>query len=283
MITQSTWNRDYEVVRAGVVALLQEEGTNPKGLENQIKAISEAYMVPLKAQWLKVSPKNVKTFLVKYQDSTQSTMVLLERWTTLSLIKAYRKVHLSPKTKKVLVGIDRYQEFILDVIGGKYLSTLVEKSTKVDNSKTNSFTNMFINKVDKPLDTKVSKTDKVATKVAKPKAKPLAKAKPKAKPKSKDLVNAFSQYDQDLGITRRVIPTKSGNGNWTEVFMNEYLKDRALVRVISDDKEFFGRFLYIRSSKVQKTQFFRIVTKSARFIDIPVNKIDCVLEFDPIQ
>ncbi len=260
MNTSTSFQRDYKVVEQAVVSQLTNEGTNPKGLEKDIANITIGYMVAIKSQWLKVNPKNVVSFLAKYQPSTIIAMQLLEKHSFDSLVKTYRQVNLSPKTKKVLCGLERYSDFIDKVNKGSI--SLVVKTTK--QPKVNALMSAF-------LEPKPKKA------LSKPKAKPKAKAK------SKDLVNAFSEYDQDLGITRRVIATKSGNGQWTEVFMNEYLKDRALVRVVSDNKTFFGRFLYIRSSKVQKTQFFRIVTKSAKFIDIPVNKIDCVLEFEPIQ
>jgi len=264
MFNKASFSRDYEVVKHGVVKLLQSEGTNPKGLEQEISNIAMASMVPLKAQWLKVSPKNALTFLVKYQVEIKSTMVLLESYTFDSLVKTYRRVNLSPTTKKVLCGIDRYQDFVNQAIEGKLQLVSNKKQDQVLQS--NTFTQTIGLKKET---TKVVSKPKVATKVA--------------TPKNKFLDQAISSYDSSLGITRRVIETKSGNGQWTEIFKNEYLKDRALVKVLSNDKQFHGRYLYIKSTKGSKKQFFRIVTKSAKFIDVPINDSFAVFEYEPIQ
>jgi hypothetical protein len=201
-------------------------------------------------------------------------MVLLESYTFDSLVKTYRRVNLSPTTKKVLCGIDRYQDFVNQAIEGKLQLVSNKKQDQVLQS--NTFTQTIGLKKET---TKVVSKPKVATKVV---SKPKVATKV-ATPKNKFLDQAISSYDSSLGITRRVIETKSGNGQWTEIFKNEYLKDRALVKVLSNDKQFHGRYLYIKSTKGSKKQFFRIVTKSAKFIDVPINDSFAVFEYEPIQ
>ena len=268
MISES-FQRDYKVVKQGVVSLLTNEGTNPEGLEQQIENISMAYMVGLKAQWLKVSPKNVATFLTKYQEVSTIAMQLLEKHDFVSLVKTYRKVNLSPKTKKVLCGIDRYQDFVNKVNDGTYKVVSIDTKPK-PKKQVNSFTNAFINP-----QPKVVKASKVAKQ---PKAKVVKQPKPKAKALEGETI-----YDSSVGLNRFEVATKSGNGKWVQVFKDEYLKDRALVRVVKDNnKSLFGRFLYIKSRKGKKEQFFRIVTKSAKFVDININDISMVLEFEPV-
>lgn len=271
MNTSTSFQRDYEVVKQGVISQLTNEGTDPKGLEQEVNNISLAYMVGLKAQWLKVNAKNVTTFLEKYQEPTVIAMQLLEKYDFVSLVKTYRAINLSPKTKKVLCGIDRYQDFINSVNVGKY--QVVSKETKAPKPQVNAFTNAFI------------KQPKVAKPQVVKQPKQVSKAKPKKDPKQEEftLVNKHQTiYDSSVGRNRFVVPTKSGNGQWTQVFKEEYLEDRALVHVMTkDNRSIFGRFLYIKSSTTnKKLQFFRIVTKSARFVDIPLKNIDLVLEYE---
>lgn len=279
MNTSTIFQRDYEVVKQGVISQLTNEGTDPKGLEQEVNNISLAYMVGLKAQWLKVNAKNVTTFLEKYQEPTVIAMQLLEKYDFVSLVKTYRAINLSPKTKKVLCGIERYQDFINSVNNGKY--QVVSKETKAPKPQVNAFTNAFIKqpKVVKPQVVEQPKQ------VSKPKPKPKAKAKKEQKQDEFTKVKEHQTiYDSSVGRNRFVVPTKSGNGQWTQVFKEEYLEDRALVHVMTkDNRSIFGRFLYIKSSKDnQKLHFFRIVTKSARFIDIPLKNIDLVLEYEAL-
>lgn len=267
MNTSTSFQRDYEVVKHGVISQLTNEGTDPKGLEQEVNNITMGYMVGLKAQWLKVNAKNVNTFLEKYQEPTVIAMQLLEKYDFVSLVKTYRSINLSPKTKKVLCGIDRYQDFINKVNKGVIM--LVAKATNKPKANAlakpkKAFTNAFIQ-------------------VQKPKPKPKAKAKKEPKQDEFTKVKEHQTiYDSSVGRNRFVVPTKSGNGQWTQVFKEEYLEDRALVHVMTkDNRSIFGRFLYIKSSKDnKKLQFFRIVTKSARFIDIPLKNIDLVLEYE---
>ena len=271
MNTSTSFQRDYKVVKQGVISQLTNEGTDPKGLEAQIDAIALGYMVSVKSQWLKINAKNVHTFLEKYQEVTVIAMQLLEKHDFLSLVKTYRQVNLSPKTKKVLCGIDRYQDFIDKVNKGEI--KLVAKATKKPKANAlakpkKAFTNAFIQ----------------VQQVQKPKPKPKAKAKKEPKQAEFTKVNEHQTiYDSSVGRNRFVVPTKSGNGQWSQVFKDEYLADRALVHVMTkDNRSIFGRFLYIKSSKTNKKQFFRIVTKSARFVDIPLSNIDLVLEYETL-
>lgn len=259
------FNRDYKVVSQAIVDSLIKEGTDPKGLEAQIENISLAYMVPVKAQWLKVSTlseSGLAKFLGKYQESTTIAMQLLQKYDFDSLVKTYRTVNLSPKTKKVLCGIDRYQDFVNSVNNGKIkvlVSTETKKPKKATNVNSVNITNAFLGSVQ-------------PKKVVQSKPK-VVKKQPKAKPTLKE---------STLTKERFSLPTNNGKGTWVQVFTDEYLKDRALVRIIKDDKkELFGRFLYIKSSKVNKTQFFRIVTKSARFIDVDIKDIFMVMKYQP--
>lgn len=150
------FQRDYSVVRKAIVDSLVKEGTDLKGLDSQIDNISLAYMVPVKAQWLKVSTlseSGLEKFLVKYQESSTIAMQLLEKYSFESLVKTFRTVNLSPKTKKVLCGIDRYQDFVNKVNNGDILIETIKKPKKQPQKVVSTnLTNAFI----KPTNTQKS-------------------------------------------------------------------------------------------------------------------------------